>query len=106
LFARRRSVALDPHSALAYFNLCGTMYDMGQTGTEAVAACDKAIAADPKKADAYFIKGSILFGNGTMDKNNRITVPAGTVEALNQYSALAPEGPHAPDVKQMFDALK
>jgi hypothetical protein len=62
-----------PHSALAYFNLCAAKYDMGQTGADAVAACDKAIAADPKKADAYFIKGSILFGHGTMDKNNRIT---------------------------------
>jgi hypothetical protein len=79
---------------------------MGQTGAEAVAACDKAIAADPKKADAYFIKGSILFGNGKLDKNNRFTVPPGTVEALKQYSALAPSGPHAPDVKQMLDALK
>jgi hypothetical protein len=95
-----------PHSALAYFNLCAAKYDMGQTGADAVAACDKAIAADPKKADTYFIKGSILFGHGTMDKNNRIAVPAGTVEALNQYSALTPDGPHAPDVKQMLDALK
>jgi tetratricopeptide (TPR) repeat protein len=78
-----KAAALDPHPALAYFSLCATMYDMGKSGAEALAACDKAIAADPKKADAYFVKGSILFGNGTMDKNNRITVPVGTVEALN-----------------------
>jgi tetratricopeptide (TPR) repeat protein len=101
-----KAAALDPHPALAYFSLCAAMYDMGQTGAEAVAACDKAIVADPKKADAYFVKGSMLFGNAKLDKNNRMTVPPGTVEALKQYSALAPSGPHAPDVKQMLDALK
>jgi tetratricopeptide (TPR) repeat protein len=104
--AYSKAAALDPHPALAYFSLCAGMYDMGQTGAEAVAACDKAIAADPRKADAYFVKGSMLFGDGKIDKNNKITVPPGTVESLNQYLTLAPGGPHAPDVKQMLDALK
>ena len=101
-----KAATLDPHPAVAYFNLCATMYDSGKTGAEAVAACDKAIAADPNKADAYFVKGSMLFGDGKIDKNNKIVVPAGTVEALKQYLALAPGGPHAPDVNQMLDALK
>ena len=48
----------------------------------------------------------MLFGDGKIDKNNKITVPPGTVESLNQYLALAPGGPHASDVKQMLDALK
>ena len=48
----------------------------------------------------------MLFGDGKIDKNNKIVVPAGTVETLKQYLALAAGGPHAFDVNQMLDALK
>ena len=104
--AYSKAAALDPHPAVAYFNLCATMYNIGKTGADTVAACDKAIAADPKKADAYFIKGSLLFGDGKIEKNNKWVVPAGTVETLKQYLVLAPTGSHAADVNQMLDSLK
>jgi tetratricopeptide (TPR) repeat protein len=104
--AYAKAATLDPHPATAYFNLCATMYNLGKSGAAGIAACDKAIAADPKKADAYFVKGSMLFGDSKIDKNNRIVVPAGTVETLKQYLALAPTGSHASDVNQMLDALK
>ncbi len=104
--AYNKAAALDPNPAVAYFNICAVMYNVGQTGAKTVAACDKAIATDPKKADAYFIKGSVLFGDGRPDKNNKIIVPPGTVEALRQYLVLAPGGAHADDVKQMLDFLK
>jgi hypothetical protein len=71
----------------------------------AEAACTKAIAADPNKADAYFIKGSAMFGKGKMDANNKWTVPDGTAQALNKYLELAPTGAHANDVKQMLEAV-
>jgi tetratricopeptide (TPR) repeat protein len=73
---------------------------------EAIAACDKAIVLDPSKADAYFIKGSALFGNGKIDKDGKYEVPPGAVEALGKYLALAPDGAHAPDVHAMLDSLK
>ena len=104
--AYNKAAVLSPNPAVAYFNLCATMYNMGQTAAKTVAVCDKAIAADPKKADAYFIKGSSLYGEGAVDKSNKYVVPPGTVEALKQYLALAPDGPHAQDVKAMFDGLK
>jgi nucleoid-associated protein YgaU len=71
------------------------------------AACDKAIAADPSKADAYFIKGSVLIGmsDGKLDPNGHLIVPPGTKEALNKYLELAPTGPHAGDVKAMLDGI-
>ena len=56
--AYTKAAALDPNPAVAYFNLCAVMFNMGQPAAKTVAFCDKAIAADPKKADAYFIKGS------------------------------------------------
>jgi tetratricopeptide (TPR) repeat protein len=104
--AYTKAAALSPNPAVAYFNLCATMYNMGQPAAKTAAACDKAIAADPKKADAYFVKGSALFGEGVVDKSNKFVVPPGAVEALKQYLVLAPDGPHAQDVKTMLDALK
>ena len=104
--AYNKAAALSPNPAVPYFNLCATMYNMGQPAAKTAAACDKAIAADPKKADAYFVKGSSLFGEGAVDKSNKFVVPPGAVEALKQYLVLAPDGPHAQDVKQMLDALK
>jgi tetratricopeptide (TPR) repeat protein len=94
--AFNKVAALGVNPAVSYFNLCAIMYNIGQTGAKT-----KAIAADPRKADAYFVKGS-----SKLDKNNKYTVPPGTVEALKQYLVLAPNGPHAQDVKSMLDGLK
>ncbi|MGA7710571.1 MAG: tetratricopeptide repeat protein [Rhizomicrobium sp.] len=88
----------------AWFNICATEYNIGDTA-DAVATCDKAIAADPKKADAYFIKGSLMFANGVLDKDNNYVAPAGTIEALKKYLELAPDGAHSGDVHQMLDYL-
>jgi tetratricopeptide (TPR) repeat protein len=99
-----KAAALAPNPGMAYFNLCATQYNMGKMDA-AVAACEKSIAADPTRADAYFIRGSALYGNGSLDKQNKFIVPPGTVEALNKYLELAPNGGHAADVKAMLEAL-
>jgi tetratricopeptide (TPR) repeat protein len=104
--AYNKAAALDPNPAIAYFNLCAVMFNMGQPAAKTVVYCDKAIAADPKKADAYFIKGSALYGEGALDKSNKFVPLPGSVEALKQYLVLAPGGPHVQDVKAMLDALK
>jgi len=103
--AYNKAAALDPNPAVAYFNICATLFNAGET-VKTLSACDKAIAADPKKADAYFIKGSVLFGQGNAGKDGKMAVPPGTVETLKQYLVLAPDGGHANDVKQMLDFLK
>lgn len=99
--AYTRAAAIDPNPAVAYFNLCATQYNTGNT-EGALQACDKAIAGDPKRADAYFIKGSLLIADSTTDKDGRIVVPPGTVETLKKYLELTPNGAHAEDVKQML----
>ena len=104
--AYNKAATLSPNPAVAYFNLCATMFNMGQPAAKTVPACDKAIAADPKKADAYFVKGSSLYGEGALDKSNKFVVPPGALEALKQYLVLAPDGPDVQDVKAMLDALK
>ncbi len=99
-----KAAEMDPNPGVAFFNLCATQYNMGNT-EGALAACDKAIAADPNKADAYFIKGSLMMQSSSMDKDNKIKAPAGTAETLNKYLELAPDGPHANDVKQMLEYI-
>ena len=102
--AYTKAASLDANPAVAYFNLCATQYNAANT-EGALDACDKAIAADPNKADAYYIKGSLLIGSSTMDKDGKMQAPPGTAEALNKYLQLAPDGPHAKDVKDMLAAI-
>jgi tetratricopeptide (TPR) repeat protein len=104
LAAYERAATLSANPAIAYFNICATLYNAGKM-PEALAACDRAIAVDPKRADAYFIKGSVLVGDGRM-QNGKFTVRKDTVGVLNQYLLLAPNGPHVADVKAMLDAIK
>ena len=99
-----KAAAMDPNPGTAYFNLCATQYNSGNT-QGALVACDKAIAADPNRADAYFIKGSLMLGDSKQDKDGKLQAPPGTSEALNKYLELAPDGPHAGDVKAMLQAI-
>ena len=102
--AYEKAAPLSANPATAYFNLCAVHYNTGDTAG-ALPACDKAIQVNPNKADAYFIKGSVLFSEAQI-VNGKYVVPPGTVEALDKYLALAPNGPHAGDSKAMLDALK
>ena len=102
--AYTKAASMDPNPGTAYFNICATQYNSGNT-QGALAACDKAIAADPARADAYFIKGSLMVGESKLDKDGKLEAPAGASEALNKYLELAPDGPHANDVKAMLQAI-
>jgi len=102
--AYTKAADMDPNPGTAYFNLCATQYNTGNT-EGALAACDKAIAADPNRADAYFIKGSLLIASSSADKDGKISAPPGTAEALNKYLQLQPDGQHAADVKQMLQYI-
>ncbi len=91
------------YPAMPYYNLCATYYNLKRS-QEAVTACDHAISSDPTLADAYFIKGSILFGQGQLE-HGKYAVPPGTTEALNKYLEYAPYGDHAKTVHDMINQL-
>ena len=91
-------------AATAWSNVCVEGFNASK-GKEALEACNKAIAADPSKANAWFIKGSILMGDSDEDANGKPLPPPGTVEAFKKYLSLEPRGPHASDAQQMLDYL-
>lgn len=96
----------DPaHAGMYYFNEAATLYNAGKLD-EAGAAADKAIAADPNRADAYYIKGQALIPKATVDpKTQKIVAPPGCVDAYQKYLELAPDGPHAADVKGILTGI-
>jgi tetratricopeptide (TPR) repeat protein len=72
----------------------------------ALAAADKAIAADPNGPDPYWIKGQLLIAKSTFDnKTQKLTAPPGCVEAYNKFLELAPNDPKAPGVKEVLTSL-
>jgi tetratricopeptide (TPR) repeat protein len=101
-FTKASGVAAYP--AQPYFNLCAIYYNL-KRGQEALAACERAISSDAAMADAYYIKGSILFGQGQAE-HGKYVVPPGTMESLNKYLEYAPLGQHAETVKAMIASLK
>jgi len=97
--------AVPASAAMYYYNEAATLYNAGKLDDAAVAA-DKAIAADPKRAEAYYIKGQSLITKAAVDpKTQKIVAPPGCVDAYQMYLQLAPDGPHAADVKGVLAGI-
>lgn len=105
-----QAAQLDPAGAgMYYFNLGGTLTNANtkndpEMRKAAVEAFDKAIAADPNRADAYYWKGTNLIGMATL-QGDKMVAPPGTAEAFQKYLELAPTGPHAEEAKAMLQGL-
>jgi tetratricopeptide (TPR) repeat protein len=98
-----QAAGLATNAGKAYFNICAVFYNNGNTHDSA-AACRKCVQADPTMANAWFVLGSDLFADAPID-NGKVVATAETREALEKYLALAPDGPHAADVKGMLQML-
>jgi tetratricopeptide (TPR) repeat protein len=97
------AVKLEPTSAgAAYGNEAVVLFNANQMDA-ALAAANKAIAADPTRADPYFIKGQALVGGSTIDpKTQKPVAPPGCIEAYQKYLELAPDGANAASVKEVL----
>jgi tetratricopeptide (TPR) repeat protein len=96
----------DPHGAgMYYYNEAATLFN-GNDMEGAAAAADKAIAADPTKVEAYYIKGQALVQQATVDpKTQKITAPPECIAAYQKYLELAPTGPHAEEIKGILAGI-
>lgn len=101
-----KAVELDPTGAGKYhYNLGALLMNSNQTDG-ALDEFKKSIAADPNYAEAYYYYGSTLVGKATLDqKTGKMVAPDGTVEALQKYLQLKPDGPNAQSAKDLIAAL-
>jgi cytochrome c-type biogenesis protein CcmH/NrfG len=105
-----QAAQLDPTGAgMYYYNLGGTLTNANLKNDPdmrkaAVDAFDKAIAADPTKAEAYYWKGTNLIGMATL-QGDKMVAPPGTAESFQKYLDLAPTGKYAEEAKAMLTGL-
>jgi tetratricopeptide (TPR) repeat protein len=91
-----------PKNAAQYYTNEAIMMDRIGNIDAVVAAADKATAADPDKAVAYYLKGKALINKATVDAKGKIVAPPGCAEAYQKYLELAPDGPFANDAKSVL----
>ena len=102
--AYNQSAELASNAGLAYFNVCAVLYNIGNT-QDSAAACRKCVQADPTRANAWFVLGSDLFADLPVTAQGKVQASPETRQALEKYLALAPDGPHAADVKAMLEMI-
>jgi Tfp pilus assembly protein PilF len=100
-----KAATLDPPGAgKYYFNLGAIMVNSGQNDA-ALDAFQKAVAADPNYANAWYYIGNVLSNKLTMDKDGKAVAPPGMQEALEKYLALQPTGQFAEAAKGLLTAV-
>lgn len=108
--AYNQAAQLDPAGAGQYYFNLGAILTNANVSNDskmrqaAADAFDKAIAADPNRADAYYWKGTNLIGAATL-QGDKMVAPPGTAEAFQKYLELKPDGPHAEEAKAMLTSL-
>ena len=100
-----KAAELDPPGAgKYYYNLGALLVNSGQNDA-ATDTFKKAIDLDPNYADAQYQYGVALAGKASTDASGKVIPPPGTVEALQKYLQLKPDGQFAPAAKEMIAAL-
>lgn len=105
-----------PNAAMYFFNAGATLTNESMTERdgllrekymdEANNAFDKAIAAKPDYAEAWYQKGLNLFANAKVDpKTNKIAPREGTAEAFQKYLEIEPEGKYSAEAKGIIESL-
>lgn len=100
-----KAAELDPTSAgKYYYNLGAVLVNVGQNDA-AADAFKKAISTDPNYADAHYQFAITQMAKATIDKDGKIQPPPGTIEELQKYLELKPDGSYAESAKEMLKTL-
>ncbi len=100
-----KAAQLDPTNAGKYYYNLGAVLTNANQGDAAAEAFQKAIAADPKYAEAYYQYGVYLVSKASFGADGKVTPVPGTVEAFQKYLELAPNGQFAQPAKDMLTTL-
>jgi tetratricopeptide (TPR) repeat protein len=100
-----KAAQLDPPGAGKYFYNMGALLVNSGQNEAAGDEFKKAIAADPNYADAQYQYGVYLASKATTDPSGKVVPAPGTVEALQKYIELKPDGPFAQPAKELIAQL-
>jgi len=101
-----KAAEIEPASAGKYYFNLGAVMVNNQQNDAALEAFQKAVAADPKYAPAWYYIGNVLSNKMTMDKDgNKPIAPPGMQDALEKYLALDPTGPYADAAKGLLSVI-
>lgn len=100
-----KAASLDPMGAGKYFYNMGALLVNGSQSEAAGDEFKKSIAADPTYADAYYQYGLYLTSKATADATGKIISAPGTIESLQKYLELKPDGPFAQSAKELIAGL-
>jgi tetratricopeptide (TPR) repeat protein len=100
-----KAATLDPMQAgKYYYNLGAVLANVNQADA-AGEAFQKAMNTMPPYVEAYYQYGLVLVGKATVGPDGKVQPPAGTVEALQKYIELSPNGPNAQPAKDLLASL-
>jgi tetratricopeptide (TPR) repeat protein len=100
-----KAAQLDPPQAGKYYYNLGAVYVNTQQNDAAEGAFKKAYELDPNYADAYYQEALVLMNKVTLDKDGKMQAPPGTVDALQKYLSLKPDGVNAEGAKAILEQL-
>jgi tetratricopeptide (TPR) repeat protein len=100
-----KAAQVDPANAARYYYNIGAIMTNAGKSDQAAAAFKKATELDPNYADAYFLEAQALMGKAKVDANGKVVAAPGTIEALQSYLKVAPNGKYAAAAQQMLDTL-
>jgi tetratricopeptide (TPR) repeat protein len=101
----KKAADLDPtHATSYYYNLGAIMVNQNHLD-EAAVAFKKATDADPTNANAWYQYGMALLPKAQVRPDGTMAPAPGTVEALQTYLKLQPNGPYAATAQASIDAL-
>ncbi|HEX4274158.1 MAG TPA: carboxypeptidase regulatory-like domain-containing protein [Bryobacteraceae bacterium] len=100
-----KAAQLDPPGAGKYFYNMGALLVNSAQNEAAGEEFKKAIAADPTYADAQYQYGLFLTSKATTDPSGKIVPAPGTIQALQKYLELKPDGAFAGSAKELIAGL-
>jgi Flp pilus assembly protein TadD len=100
-----KAIQLDPPGAGKYYYNMGALLVNGSQSEAAGEQFKKAIDADPTYADAHYQYGLYLTSKATTDKDGKIIPAPGTIDELQKYLQLKPDGTFAGSAKELIAGL-
>jgi Tfp pilus assembly protein PilF len=102
----KKAAELDPtHASGYYYNLGAIMVNKGQMDA-AAEALKKATEIDPTNANAFYWYGMALMGKAKVNPDGTMAPAPGTIEALQTYLKLAPNGQFASSAQASIETLQ